>query len=220
MHDLIQHADAFVGDPDQESGGLSRRSFLGKSATLGAVGLVAGWTPAFVIQPAEAAASSCPAPAGFPAGLELYRRAFRNWSGKSPPTTSGAAPAHQRRGSRGGQLGLAERLQVRPRGMGHNWSPLLLKGGENCESRIVLVETSRYLTRVRIDAQGEFGLFSAQTGVTMEALLKQLERVKLGFVATPAPGDLTLGGCSPSTATAPASRRRAKAACRGRATAP
>lgn len=34
MHDLIQHADAFVGDPDQESGGLSRRSFLGKSATL------------------------------------------------------------------------------------------------------------------------------------------------------------------------------------------
>ncbi|MFU1924514.1 FAD-linked oxidase, partial [Klebsiella pneumoniae] len=28
----------------------------------------------------------------------------------------------------------------------------------------------------------------------MEALLKQLERVKLGFVATPAPGDLTLGG--------------------------
>ncbi len=71
MHDLIQHADAFVGDPDQESGGLSRRSFLGKSATLGAVGLVAGWTPAFVIQPAEAAASSCPALAGFPAGLEL-----------------------------------------------------------------------------------------------------------------------------------------------------
>ena len=58
----------------------------------------------------------------------------------------------------------------------------------------MLVETSRYLTRVRIDAQGEFGLFSAQTGVTMEALLKQLERVKLGFVATPAPGDLTLGG--------------------------
>lgn len=85
-------------------------------------------------------------------------------------------------------------FKVRPRGMGHNWSPLLLKGGENCESRIMLVETSRYLTRVRIDAQGEFGLFSAQTGVTMEALLKQLERVKLGFVATPAPGDLTLGG--------------------------
>ena len=51
-----------------------------------------------------------PAPAGFPAGLELYRRAFRNWSGKSPPTTSELRPAHQRRGSRGGQLGLAERL--------------------------------------------------------------------------------------------------------------
>ena len=219
MHDPIQQADAFVGDPDQESGGLSRRSFLGKSATLGAVGLVAGWTPAFVIQPAEAAASSCPAPAGFPAGLELYRRAFRNWSGKSPPTTSGAAPrAPTKRFSRWSTG--PGRTASRPRGMGHNWSPLLLKGGENCESRIVLVETSRYLTRVRIDAQGEFGLFSAQTGVTMEALLKQLERVKLGFVATPAPGDLTLGGCSPSTATAPASRRRAKAACRGRATAP
>ncbi|MDI9787054.1 FAD-linked oxidase, partial [Pseudomonas aeruginosa] len=99
---------------------------------------------------------------------------------------------------------------------GHNWSPLLLKGGENCESRIVLVETSRYLTRVRIDAQGEFGLFSAQTGVTMEALLKQLERVKLGFVATPAPGCRCRGRRwrAPRRGSghpAPASRRRAKA---------
>ncbi|MER0863918.1 cholesterol oxidase substrate-binding domain-containing protein [Pseudomonas aeruginosa] len=195
MHDPIQQADAFVGDPDQESGGLSRRSFLGKSATLGAVGLMAGWTPAFVIQPAEAAASSCPAPAGFPAGLELYRRAFRNWSGEiAADDLWSCAPRTNEEVLAVVNWAWQNGFKVRPRGMGHNWSPLLLKGGENCESRIVLVETSRYLTRVRIDAQGEFGLFSAQTGVTMEALLKQLERVKLGFVATPAPGDLTLGG--------------------------
>ncbi|WP_043099464.1 twin-arginine translocation signal domain-containing protein, partial [Pseudomonas aeruginosa] len=71
MHDPIQQTTP--ASPAADAAGLSRRDFLGKSATLGAVGLLAGWTPAFVIQPAEAAASSCPAPAGFPAGLELYR---------------------------------------------------------------------------------------------------------------------------------------------------
>ena len=83
-------------------------------------------TPAFVIQPAEAAASSCPAPAGFPAGLELYRRAFRNWSGKSPPTTSGVAPRAP-----------TKRLARAQNGRAHppNWSPCC--SGENCESRIV-----------------------------------------------------------------------------------
>ncbi|MDO7919810.1 FAD-binding protein, partial [Pseudomonas aeruginosa] len=119
----------------------------------------------FVIQPAEAAASSCPAPAGFPAGLELYRRAFRNWSGEiAADDLWSCAPRTNEEVLAVVNWAWQNGFKVRPRGTGHNWSPLLLKGGENCESRIVLVETSRYLTRVRIDAQGEFGLFSAQTG--------------------------------------------------------
>ncbi|PHJ07482.1 hypothetical protein A5N81_30590 [Pseudomonas aeruginosa] len=111
MHDPIQQADAFVDDPDQESGGLSRRSFLGKSATLGAVGLVAGWTPAFVIQPAEAAASSCPAPAGFPAGLELYRRAVpAPGGGICARGLLRCPPAPPQEGHVGGNAGRAPRV--------------------------------------------------------------------------------------------------------------
>jgi FAD/FMN-containing dehydrogenase len=37
-------------------------------------------------------------------------------------------------------------------------------------------------------------LTTAQTGITMEALLTALENAGLGVTATPAPGDVTLGG--------------------------
>ena len=82
--------------PTRESGGLSRRSFLGKSATLGAVGLVAGWTPP--------SSSSPPKP---PPAVVRRRQAFRpasNFIGGRSATGRGnrrrrpleLRPAHQR----------------------------------------------------------------------------------------------------------------------------
>lgn len=122
---------------------------------------MASWIPAFVTQPTEAAVSSYPASVNFPAGLELYRRALRNWSGEITADDLWSYTPHINEEvlvvvSWAWQNG----FKVRPRNMNHNWSLLLLRGGEDCGSRIVLMETSRCSTCVRINARGEFDLFS------------------------------------------------------------
>ncbi|MDP8774786.1 cholesterol oxidase substrate-binding domain-containing protein [Serratia marcescens] len=82
---------------------------------------------------------------------------------------------------------------VRPVGIKHNWSPLVIANGED-NSNVVLIDLTRKFKNISINKVGEHGYVTAQTGVTMQALLTELEKKKLGFYATPAPGDLTLGG--------------------------
>ncbi|QKJ87967.1 FAD-binding protein [Paramixta manurensis] len=86
-----------------------------------------------------------------------------------------------------------EKYRVRPLGNMHNWSQLTIANGEN-NSRVLLIDLKKYLNSMRIEVMGNYGVVTAQTGVSMEALLTKLEKSKLGFLATPAPGDLTLGG--------------------------
>ncbi len=58
-----------------DSGGLSRRKLL--AGGIGAAALTAaGWSPAFRVPAAGAAA-----PPNFPAGISLYQQAFKNWAG-------------------------------------------------------------------------------------------------------------------------------------------
>jgi len=76
--------------------------------------------------------------------------------------------------------------------MMHNWSPLTVQPAATCASNVVLLDTTQHLTAVSIDTAAN--TVTAQTGITMEALLTALENVGLGVTATPAPGDITLGG--------------------------
>lgn len=173
MYDFIQYVDVFVGDFDQEFGGLLCCSFFGKSVMFGVVGLVVGWILVFVIQFVEVVVSSCLVLVGFLVGFEFYWWVFCNWLGEIVVDDFWSCV-----------LCINEEVFVVVNwvwqngfkvclcGMGYNWFLLLLKGGENCESCIVLVEISCYLICVWIDVQGEFGLFSVQIGVIMEVLLK------------------------------------------------
>ena len=45
-----------------------------------------------------------------------------------------------------------------------------------------------------VDASGSPSTVTAQTGVTMDVLLQDLENAGLGLTAHPAPGDITIGG--------------------------
>ncbi|CAI1144217.1 cholesterol oxidase substrate-binding domain-containing protein [Serratia entomophila] len=83
--------------------------------------------------------------------------------------------------------------KVRPLGMKHNWSQLTIAGGEN-NGNVLLVDLTKSLNKMTIIEANGNGTFKAQTGILMEDLLTQLEKKKLGFLAYPAPGDLTLGG--------------------------
>jgi FAD/FMN-containing dehydrogenase len=75
----------------------------------------------------------------------------------------------------------------------HNWSPLTVAAGTPNLPRVLLVDTTRHLTRMRLSQSGPAAV-TTETGATMEAVLAFLEDAGLGLVAHPAPGGLSVGG--------------------------
>ncbi len=59
--------------------------------------------------------------------------------------------------------------------------------------RVLLVDTTQHLTRMRLARSGPRAVVT-QTGAAMEDVLEFLQAGGLGWVAHPAPGDLTIGG--------------------------
>ncbi|OTA19765.1 FAD-linked oxidase [Xenorhabdus beddingii] len=87
-----------------------------------------------------------------------------------------------------------QKYRIRPIGQSHNWSPLILKPKADPPKNIMLMDLQPHFTQIHIEHSSPFSIVKAQTGVLMEALMSQMEEQGLGFTATPAPGDLTLGG--------------------------
>ncbi len=184
-------ADFDADRAPREASTWSRRKFIGAAAgaTAGAATMgLTGWIPAFRV-PAAGAAT----PPNFPSGISLYQQAYKNWAGDiavdavwtcAPKTPADVVAVVN--------WANANLYKVRPRGMMHNWSPLTFVPGSSA-ANVMLVDTTQYLTSVSI-AAGSPATVTAQTGVTMESLLTKLEAAGYGLTATPAPGDLTLGG--------------------------
>lgn len=170
----------------------ARRHLLGQGASSVAAGLLAGWLPIAPVSGAQAA--TCATLTAFPAGIELYQQAFKNWAGDiAVDAVWTCAPRTPQDVLRVVNWALGSGYRVRPRGMMHNWSPLTLAPGMTCP-RVVLVDTTRWLKAVSIDTRRTPAAVKAQTGVSMQALLQTMENSGLGMVGHPAPGDLTLGG--------------------------
>ncbi|GAA0433096.1 hypothetical protein Acor_07080 [Acrocarpospora corrugata] len=157
--------------------GLSRRALLGALS----------WTPVFHLLPARGATLA--APPAFPGGISIYQQAYENWSGEIEVdgvwTCAPATPADVVTLANWAR---ANGWKLRAKGKSHNWSPLVIPAG--AAGNTVLVDTTQHLTAVSVGS----GTVTAQTGVTMESLLGTLEGAGYGLTATPAPGDLTLGG--------------------------
>jgi FAD/FMN-containing dehydrogenase len=175
-----------------ESPALSRRGVLA-AAGVSALGTALGWMPAFQI-PAASAAATLPEPPAFPGGIPLYQQAYQNWSEEitidaawtcAPKTPTDVVTVANWANAHG--------YRVRAKGMAHNWSPTLLPNGADA-GKVVLLDTTKHLTAVRVDSSGSPNTVTAQTGVTMDHLLSRLESAGLGLATTPAPGDITLGG--------------------------
>ena len=169
---------------------LSRRAFLGgaAAATVASQAGLLQWVPAFRVPAAGAAV-----PPGFPPSIPLYQQGYKNWAGDIVVdglwTAAPQTPAHVVTIANWART---NGYKVRPRGKTHNWSPLVVTPG-SANANQVLLDTTQHLKTVSISG-GSPATVTAQTGVTMEALLTQLETAGYGLTATPAPGDLTLGG--------------------------
>lgn len=161
---------------------MSRRGFLVGAAALAAAPVLIAADPAI-------AAQELP---DFPAGVPLYRSAYRNWVGEI--TADGlwaCAPAAADQVVDVVNWAWRHGWRVRARGSAHGWSPLTITEGTGSDAPVLLVDTASHLTGLSLDSAAAV---RAGTGVTMEALLTYLEEHGLGVTAAPAPGDLTLGG--------------------------
>ncbi|WP_078947840.1 cholesterol oxidase substrate-binding domain-containing protein [Streptomyces griseus] len=160
----------------------SRRGFLRGAAALAAVPVLVAADPAV-------AAEELP---DFPADVPLQRTAYRNWDGEITATGLWAcAPGAPEQVVAVVNWAWGHGWTVRPRGSSHGWSPLTIPPDTRADARVLLVDTAPHLTGLSLESPTTV---RAGTGVTLEALLTCLEGHGLGVTASPAPGDLTLGG--------------------------
>ena len=129
-------------------------------------------------------------PPGFPSDVELERRRYRNWAGEivvdAVPT---CVPNSAAQVVEVANWAVRNGYRVRARGRMHGWSPLTVSPGDDPD-RLLLVDTTRYLTSVRVGVDG----VTAQAGATLDAVLEALRDNGLGVASAPAPGDITVGG--------------------------
>lgn len=166
--------------------GLSRRRLMQGAAAVG----VAAWVP---FEQIPAAHSALPTPPSFPGAISLFQQTHKNWSGgiavdavwtctpNSPADVVTLANWARTNGWR-----------LRAKGSSHNWSPLSLAVDGSDAAKVVLVDTKTKLTAISVDTATS--RVRVQTGATMLAMMTALENNGLGITASPAPGDLTVGG--------------------------
>ncbi|NUF37835.1 cholesterol oxidase substrate-binding domain-containing protein [Acinetobacter lactucae] len=165
-----------------------KRDFLKKMAGLAAAGAVVNWFPttksnAFFFSTSERLPD-------FP-NVELYKQHYENWSGESiVEDVWTCSPKTQVEVLLVINWAYNNNYKIRAKGMSHNWSPIMIDPqGDN--SRVLLVDMASHIKRVHISSGG---IVTAEAGALMQDVLQVMESQGLGFVATPAPGDLTIGG--------------------------
>ncbi|HVK53912.1 MAG TPA: FAD-binding protein, partial [Burkholderiales bacterium] len=133
----------------------------------------------------------------FPANVPISRQSFENWSREiQVPNVLTCVPRTPEDIVDIVNWGAKNGYKVRPRGMMHNWSQLTLSPTEDT-SKVLLVDMTQHLTKVvepvKRNEDGS-GVITVQAGITAEKFLTELQKEGLGYVATPGPGDLTVGG--------------------------
>ena len=167
----------------------NKRDFLKTMAGLAAVGAVATWVPT---QKAEAWFFPFQERLeNFPSGISVYKQLYENWSGESRYENAWTAvPKTQQDVLSVINWAYEKGYKVRAKGMSHNWSPIMLDDRDKT-TKVILVDMPTNIKRMSIDANG---IVTAEAGIQMQDLMSNMEQKGRGFVATPAPGDLTLGG--------------------------
>lgn len=178
-----------MNKPPEKQCDQSKREFLKQMGGLATVGVVATWVP--TTQTEAFFFPSRDKLPNFPSGIQVYKQKYENWSGESKYEDAWtAAPKTQEQVLEIINWAMLADYKVRAKGKSHNWSPLMLDDQDKV-TKIILIDMARYMFRVSVDI---YGIVTADAGTQMETLLIALEHKGRSFVATPAPGDITLGG--------------------------
>src|SRR6478735_9097045 len=175
-----------MSDENTPSRGLSRRRLMQGAAAVG----VAAWIP---FEQIPAAQSALPTPPSFPGGISLFQQSYQNWSGGiAVDGVWTCTPNNPADVVTLANWARANGWRLRAKGSSHNWSPLSLAVDGSDAAKVVLVDTKTKLTAITVDTATS--RVRVQTGATMLAMMTALENSGLGITASPAPGDLTVGG--------------------------
>ncbi|RAM51620.1 MAG: FAD-linked oxidase [Hapalosiphonaceae cyanobacterium JJU2] len=166
---------------------------------------VTGTTQNYSVNFVEVIDGSTVSPPGFPSQIPINRVPFKNWSGTidlslvwtcAPHTADDVVEICNWAKDNG--------YIVRPRGIMHNWSPLSLPSDLPTESKLLLVDTTKALNKMKMipASDGLPARVNVGAGATMGDLLSFLEKQPGGkgsasgfsFPHTPAPEHLTVGG--------------------------
>lgn len=165
---------------------LGRRALL--AGVFGGVLGAGPWLPAGRI-----AATAAETPAGFPSGLTLYRSRFENWCGEiavedvwtCAPTAAADVVALANWAAGAG-------WRVRPRGMMHSWSPIVLGDGAG---DVVLLDLTQHLTSIAVRRpQAGPSTVRVGPGALLTDILTALKAQGLGLASYPAIGEVTVAG--------------------------
>ncbi|WP_182380116.1 cholesterol oxidase substrate-binding domain-containing protein [Nocardioides sp. WS12] len=164
---------------------VSRRALVGGLAWVPVGRLLLGTE-------AAAAASPCATPTAFPSGITPYRQVFQNWSTVIRVEDAWTCrPTNVEDVIRLANWARSSGWRLRPRGMGHTWSPLVT-GEDGCSPPVLLVDT-RSLTGVEVDTETRRARVRA--GTLLDDLLAALEAKGLGLDGgVPTIGTITVGG--------------------------
>lgn len=160
---------------------------------MGTLAAAAAWAPLFRLTPADAAAGT-PPPA-FPAGIAVYRQGFENWAGDIRiDALWTCAPSQPQQVVALANWAKEQGYRLRPRGSMHNWSPLSVAADTPADARVLMVDTTEHFTAMQMIAPLPQAAVRVQAGAMLEDLLGFLEMNGCGVAASPAPGDVTIGG--------------------------
>ncbi|MFF0814676.1 cholesterol oxidase substrate-binding domain-containing protein [Rhodococcus sp. NPDC003318] len=182
------------------SAAFSRRGFLAAGAGTLAVTAVGGWTPVHALPLGSSDSGSLgggatlPAPPDFPSDIDLAQQAYQNWSKEIMlDSTWTATPKNSGDVVRLTNWAHAQGYTLRPRGAMHGWTPLTVVNGASVD-KVILVDTTKYLNGVVVDAGGSPATVTAGPGATLDAITSALQEQGLGWANLPAPGVLTIAG--------------------------
>ena len=131
---------------------------------------------------------------GFPSGIPLFRQTFENWAKEivvddlltcTPRTPDDVVRVVNWAATHG--------YRVRARGSMHGWSPLTVSPGTTSAERVLLVDTAS-LDGITFATRNGVPIVTVGAGALLQDVLAAMEQRGRGFVATPAPGDITMGG--------------------------
>jgi len=178
-----------IKDSTDASTGLTRRTFISGVAGAAALTLMPGERLY-----AGSGKNTIPVPPNFPAGIPLYQQTYTNWAQEISVadvwTCSPATPADVVTLA---NWGYTNGFRLRPLGSAHGFAPTILQRGST-GANFLLVNTMDSLTALTINTGGSPASVTAQAGVTVQQICEACEPYGLGFLHTPAPGDVTIAG--------------------------